>query len=42
MQLVLLALQTDCGTPDYPRVLYAEDSAMSCTISESGMEKFVA
>ena len=41
MQLVLLSLSTDCGTPDYPRVLYAEDSAMSYTISESGMEKFI-
>lgn len=42
MQLVLIALQADCGTPDYPRVLYAEDSAMSYTLSESGMEKFVS
>lgn len=41
MQLVLLSLSADCGTPDYPRVLYAEDSAMSYTISESGMEKFI-
>ncbi|CAL6049012.1 BPI-like_protein [Hexamita inflata] len=40
--IFILSLQTECGSPNYPRVLHPEDSAYSYTISQKGMERFIA
>ena len=41
MILLTASLLVDCGTPDYPRVLYEEDSAQTFTITQTGALKFI-
>ena len=38
---LIVALSVDCGTPNYPRVLYENDSAQTFTITETGALKFI-
>ena len=44
MMFALVAALSDdvpCGSPDYPRVLYPQDSAQSYTITQAGAMKFI-
>ncbi|CAL6066800.1 Conserved_hypothetical protein [Hexamita inflata] len=41
MLIVIFTLYTECGSPPYPRVLHPQDSAMSFTITQVGMKRFI-
>lgn len=41
LALVLTDLNATCGTPDYPRILKRNDSAMGFSLTQSGAKDFV-